>query len=92
MNRQYATDTNESQEPGVPIVKDGVLWPDTVNKLFYIFGSDYATGEVQTFTKLWVFGTIYDTWNDTPSHGSQASVSWPLFGASAVSDENIAYY
>lgn len=69
-----------------------MLWPDTVNKLFYIFGGEYATGEVETFTKLWFYDTVHNSWNDTRPHGTQASVSWPLFGASAVNDEGIAYY
>ena len=72
----------------------GVLWPDTVNKLFYLFGGEYADIEsVQPFTNLWSFDVIYNAWNNTvDSDGSRASISWPAFGAGAVTDEGTAYY
>jgi hypothetical protein len=78
-------------------VSGGVLWPDDANKLFYLFGGEYAnTEEVknrdeQGFT-LWLYDTLYDTWNQSKYHASQEAVRWPAFGAGTVSDVGIAYY
>ena len=85
------------QGTDVPSVSGGVLWPDTVNKLFYLFGGEYSdTNEVkrrdaQGFA-LWFYDTIYDTWNKSKYHGSQDAVRWPVLGAGAVSDTGTAYY
>jgi hypothetical protein len=75
-------------------VSGGILWPDTTNKLFYLFGGEYHNVEsVQPFNNLWFFDVIYNTWNRAPdSDGSRASISWPAFGAGAVSEGGTAYY
>jgi hypothetical protein len=77
----------------VPTTSGGVLWPDTTNKLFYLFGGEYdEVTEVQDFTNLWFFDVIYTTWNESSASGdSQTDVAWPAFGAGAVSDAGIAY-
>ncbi|KAF2626381.1 hypothetical protein BU25DRAFT_432178 [Macroventuria anomochaeta] len=93
---QYA---NLSKDPEVPSVSGGVLWPDPVNKLFYLFGGEYGdTNEVKRrdgqgsgFT-LWFYDTIYDSWNKSKRHGSQDGIRWPALGAGAVSDAGDAYY
>ena len=76
----------------------GALWPDNVNKLFYLFGGEYSDSEELKrknagggFT-LWLYDTIYDSWNKSKYDGSQANIRWPAFGASAVSDAGTAYY
>lgn len=76
----------------VPSVSGGVLWPDHANKLFYLFGGAYDDGKVKDFTDLWFFDTIYNTWNKTLPDGSQADIRWPAYGASAMTDEGVAYY
>ncbi|KZM22983.1 uncharacterized protein EKO05_0011196 [Ascochyta rabiei] len=90
---------NLSKGRDVPSVSGGVLWPDTVNKLFYLFGGEYNdTEEVQSRDgptqgfSLWYYDTIYDAWNKTKGHGSQSSIRWPAFGSGTVSDAGIAYY
>ncbi|KAF1933018.1 uncharacterized protein M421DRAFT_98183 [Didymella exigua CBS 183.55] len=84
---------NLTKGPDIPTVSGGVLWPDRVNKLFYLFGGAYDLGsQVKDFTNLWFFDTIYNTWNKTEYDGSQADVAYPYFGASTVTDEGIAYY
>jgi hypothetical protein len=91
---ECSTVTNHIQDPKIPSVSGGVLWPDTTNKLFYLFGGEYPDVEsVQPFTSLWFFDVIYNTWNRTVDvDGSRASISWPAFGAGAVTDEGTAYY
>jgi hypothetical protein len=78
----------------VPSTSGGVLWPDTTNKLFYLFGGEYDTvTEVQDFDSLWFFDVIYNTWNkSSASDTSRAGISWPAFGAGAMSDAGVAYY
>jgi N-acetylneuraminic acid mutarotase len=87
---QFSSDSNQGSD--VPTVSGGVLWPDQANKLFYLFGGVYNNGRVQDFTTLWSYDTIYNTWNKTIPDGSQMEISWPSFGASTVTDENVAYY
>ncbi|KAJ4346649.1 uncharacterized protein N0V89_010580 [Didymosphaeria variabile] len=88
---------NLTKEATVPSVSGGVLWPDTANKLFYLFGGEYPstddlrTRDTQGFT-LWFYDTIYNTWNRSASDASQASINWPAFGAGTVTDEGVAYY
>lgn len=76
----------------------GVLWPDTLNKLFYLFGGEYRdTGELKDknsdgrFT-LWFFDTIYNSWNRSQYASSQNEIQWPVLGSGTVSDAGIAYY
>lgn len=75
----------------------GVLWPDAVNKLFYLFGGIYQDAneakkrDEQGFS-LWFYDTIYGTWNKSNNHSSQAEVRWPAGGAGAVSEDGVAYY
>jgi hypothetical protein len=76
----------------VPSVRGGVLWPDKTNKLFYLFGGTYEEQYVPDFKSLWYYDTIYDTWNTTKPDRSQEVISWPYFGSSAVTDDNVAYY
>lgn len=81
----------------MPSVSGGVLWPDTVNKLFYLFGGEYYNiddipdGDSRGFT-LWFYDTVYNSWNRTTSDGSQATVKWPTLGSGLVTNEGIAYY
>lgn len=80
------------------MVSGGVLWPDTVNKLFYLFGGEYSDTEElkkknsQGGFNLWFYDTIYNKWDKPRSDGSQAGIHWPALGTSAVSDAGKAYY
>lgn len=82
------------QDPEVPSVSGGVLWPDTTNKLFYLFGGEYeTTNDVKLFTTLWLYDVIYNTWNrSSASDGSLTDMKWPALGASTVTDTGTAYY
>ncbi|KZM21117.1 hypothetical protein ST47_g7743 [Ascochyta rabiei] len=78
----------------VPSVSGGILWPDSANKLFYLFGGEYNTAnDVQSFTTLWLYDIIYNTWNrSSASDGSLINIKWPAFGAGTVTDTGTAYY
>jgi hypothetical protein len=89
----YCNDANWQQSRDVPTVSGGVLWPDQINKVFYLYSGEYSNGSVKDFTNgLWFFDTIYNKWDRALSDGSQTRISWPAFGASAVTDEGFAWY
>ena len=78
----------------MPSVSGGVLWPDSTNKLFYLFGGEYDnTNDVQSFTTLWLYDIIYNTWNrSSASDGSLTGINWPALGAGTFTDVGVAYY
>ncbi|KAF2632023.1 hypothetical protein BU25DRAFT_454396 [Macroventuria anomochaeta] len=86
--------SNLTKDPEVPSVSGGVLWPDTTNKLFYLFGGEYDNAnDVQSFTTLWLYDVIYNTWNRSgASDGSLTGIKWPTLGAGAVTDTGTAYH
>lgn len=86
--------TNLTKDPDVPSVSGGVLWPDSANKLFYLFGGEYDnTNDVQSFTTLWLYDIIYNTWNrSSASDGSLTGINWPALGAGTFTDVGVAYY
>lgn len=70
-----------------------MLWPDTTNKLFYLFGGEYDdVTDVQPFTSMWFFDTLSNQWNLSGTSDTQAGIGWPAFGASVVTEGGIAYY
>ncbi|KAJ4361584.1 hypothetical protein N0V95_001745 [Ascochyta clinopodiicola] len=82
----------------VPSVAGGVLWPDPVNKLFYLFGGEHdSIAELQSKDgargrfALWSYDIIYNIWNTTYDN-SQSKIRWPVFGTGTVSDAGKAYY
>jgi hypothetical protein len=92
-NYEFEEETNTRQSAEVPTVSGGVLWPDQVNKLFYLYSGEYNNDTVRSFTEgLWFYDTIFNKWDRALSDGSQTQISWPAFGASTVSDDGIAYY
>ncbi|KAE8152936.1 hypothetical protein BDV25DRAFT_127561 [Aspergillus avenaceus] len=82
---------NLSKSGNVPDVNGGILWPDTVNKLFYLYGGEYSEGSPRRFT-LWMYDTIYDTWN-TSTSDSQIDIQRASYGAGAtIQDRGVGYY
>lgn len=66
-----------------------------MNKIFYLFGGEHYDPKKKTgqgdFT-LWYYDTIYRKWESPSADGSKLKISWPALGASAVSDQGVAYY
>ncbi|KAJ4985569.1 cell wall anchored protein [Stagonosporopsis vannaccii] len=85
---------NLTKNPEVPSVSGGVLWPDSTNKLFYLFGGEYdSANDVEPFTTLWLYDILYNTWNrSSASDGSLTDIKWPALGAGTVTDTGTAYY
>lgn len=82
--------SNLTKGSNVPSVHGGVLWPDTVNKLFYLYGGEYYQSSPSSFT-LWFYDTIYDTWNSTQTDNYQ--ILRASYGAGAVAQSRgTGYY
>ncbi|TVY48309.1 Kelch repeat-containing protein [Lachnellula occidentalis] len=80
---------NLSKNSTIPDVSGAVLWPDAVNKRFYLFGGDNYQ-DSPSVANLYSYDILYDKWDSfgTPSQGIQ-SVSW---GASVgISDIGQGY-
>ncbi|TVY55236.1 Kelch repeat-containing protein [Lachnellula cervina] len=67
---------NLSKNSSIPDVSGAVLWPDAVNKRFYLFGGDNYQ-DSPSVANLYSYDILYDKWDSfgTPSQGIQ-SVSW----------------
>ena len=74
-----------NKDPNViPTVEGGVLWGDSLNKTFYVFGGATTTGfpgEFHLFgydiinDRWWDFGAPKTTWLNIPSYGAGVGVS-----------------
>lgn len=81
---------NLTKGGNVPSVSGGILWADTVNKIFYLYGGEFSNDPVEPFT-LWAYDVLYDRWNATSSDTSE--ISRVSFGAGvAVDDRAVGYY
>jgi hypothetical protein len=70
--KEYVLSNNNT----VPSVHGGILWPDNVNKLIYLYGGEYGNDKPEDF-RLWYYDIVYNTWNI--SNGSTADIyraSW----------------
>ncbi|KAF1347039.1 hypothetical protein BDV97DRAFT_371569 [Delphinella strobiligena] len=82
---------NLTKNATVPSVQGGVLWADTVNKLFYVYGGEYPSGSTAEPFTLWVYDVIYDQWNETTTDTS--GIVRTSFGAGvAVDTTAFGYY
>ncbi|ORY18722.1 hypothetical protein BCR34DRAFT_660075 [Clohesyomyces aquaticus] len=74
----------------IPSVQGGVLWPDTVNKVVYMYGGENYGGPPVEFA-LWYYDVAYSTWNK--SNASVADVKRASWGAGAVAqDKALGFY
>ncbi|TVY65699.1 Kelch repeat-containing protein, partial [Lachnellula suecica] len=80
---------NLSKNSTIPDVSGGILWPDEVNKRFYLFGGDnFLTSP--SAPNLLSYDAFYDKWDSygTPSQGIQS----PAWGAGVgISDVGEGY-
>ncbi|RDL37967.1 uncharacterized protein BP5553_05400 [Venustampulla echinocandica] len=68
---------NLSKNASIPDVSGGVLWPDSVNKRFYLYGGDYFNIPPNP-PNLLSYDVLYDQWVSfgSPTDRSIQSVSW----------------
>jgi len=79
---------NLTKPADAPDVSGGILWADTVNKKFYLYGGEYYQSSPQTFD-LWSYDAIYGNWTTVNPDTTQANIQRSSFGAGTVA-ENIA--
>jgi hypothetical protein len=81
MPKQYA---NLTKNNSIPAVAGGVLWPDEVNKVFWLFGGEFSSAPSPF--QLWGYDVILNQWNlSTPS--SNSDILRTSYGAGAASSE-----
>ena len=83
---------NLTKPAGAPSVEGGILWADTVNKYFYLYGGDFYQSSPSAFA-LWQYDAIYSNWTSVNPDPTQASIERASFGAGTVAeDSGIGYY
>ena len=89
MPKQYANLTKNSS---VPDVAGGILWQDEVNKVFWLYGGEFADAP-STF-ELWGYDVILNQWNvSTPSITSTDPIQRVSYGAGvAISELGMGFY
>lgn len=68
---------NLSKNVTVPSVSGGILWPDEVNQVFYLYGGEYPL--VPEEFALWAYDVPMDQWNLTtfpPTSSAVKRVAW----------------
>ncbi|KAK3071107.1 hypothetical protein LTR53_009241 [Teratosphaeriaceae sp. CCFEE 6253] len=79
----------------VPSVQGGILWADTVNKLFYMYGGEYNwTSSPPAKYILWQYDALYNLWNAVTPDISADGIQSGSYGAGTVIDDDRAmgYY
>ena len=77
---------NLTKPASAPDVQGGVLWADTVNKLFYLYGGEYYQSSPRPFS-FWSYDAIYNSWNTVTPDASQSGIERASFGASVVQED-----
>ncbi|GAB7336307.1 hypothetical protein MBLNU13_g09052t2 [Cladosporium sp. NU13] len=82
---------NLSKPDFVPSLEGGTLWPDSVNKVFYLYGGRYPEDERPYPFNLWKYDTITDTWSSV--EGTPIDINGAYYGAGVtVQDRGWSYY
>jgi hypothetical protein len=81
MPKQYA---NLSKNNSIPAVAGGVLWPDEVNKVFWLFGGEFSSAPSPF--QLWGYDVILNQWNMSTA-SSNTDISRASYGAGVASNE-----
>jgi hypothetical protein len=79
---------NVTKNATVPTVSGGVLWEDTVNKVFFQFGGEYQD-HPQPFSSLFFFDALLNQWNQTSVPANYQRVAW---GAGVSADSRAEGY
>lgn len=88
MPKQYA---NVSKNNTIPNVAGGILWSDTVNKVFWLYGGEYYSAP-STF-ELWGYDTILNQWNQSSApEDSTSTIKRVSYGAGTTIDKTGYYY
>ncbi|KAH7111664.1 hypothetical protein B0J13DRAFT_461829 [Dactylonectria estremocensis] len=82
-----------SKNDSIPSVAGGVLWPDSVNKRFYLYGGERMQGFPSGSYRLLSYDIIYDKWDDFGEPDISPAPEIAAFGAGVgVSETGRGYY
>jgi hypothetical protein len=82
---------NLTKPANAPSVSGGIIWPDTVNKYFYLYGGEFQTSP-QSFV-TWQYDVIKDTWASLSADPTQSGIQRAAWGAGvAIQDRGVGYY
>ncbi|KAE8165226.1 hypothetical protein BDV40DRAFT_80463 [Aspergillus tamarii] len=83
---------NLTKPADAPDVNGGILWPDTVNKMIYLYGGQYDQGTPGNFS-LWSYDALYNTWQTVDADTTQANIQRASYGAGVtIQDRAVAFY
>ena len=82
---------NLSKPDIVPSLEGGTLWPDSVNKVFYLYGGRYPENDRPYPFNLWKYDTVTDVWSSV--EGTPSDINGAYYGAGVtVQDRGWSYY
>ncbi|KAH7483915.1 hypothetical protein FOMA001_g7353 [Fusarium oxysporum f. sp. matthiolae] len=82
-----------SKNDSIPSVNGGILWGDSVNKRFYLYGGEWNNGFSQEPYSLLSYDIIYDKWDDFGTPDITPPPKIASYGAGVgVSETGIGYY
>ncbi|KAB8201654.1 hypothetical protein BDV34DRAFT_202273 [Aspergillus parasiticus] len=83
---------NLTKPTDAPDVNGGILWPDTVNKMIYLYGGEYSQGTPGNFS-LWSYDALYNKWQTVSADSTQAGIKRASYGAGVtIQDRAVAFY
>jgi hypothetical protein len=83
---------NLTKPATAPSVSGGILWPDAVNKKFYLYGGEY-NGIAPPAYQTWDYDVLASNWSMMTPAVSQSSIRRASYGAGvAVDDRAMGYY
>jgi hypothetical protein len=83
MPQEYA---NLSKPASAPQVEGGILWADTVNKYFYLYGGEYYQSSPQPFS-MWQYDAINNNWTTLNPDTSQSGLNRASYGGGVVAED-----
>ncbi|CAG7565984.1 unnamed protein product [Fusarium equiseti] len=82
-----------SKNDSIPSVHGGILWGDSVNKRFYLYGGEWNNGFSQDSYSLLSYDIIYDKWDDFGPPDITPPPKIASYGAGVgVSETGMGYY
>ncbi|KAE8155254.1 hypothetical protein BDV25DRAFT_146397 [Aspergillus avenaceus] len=83
---------NLTKPADAPDVNGGILWPDTVNKMIYLYGGEFAEGTPQNFS-VWSYDALYDKWKAVTADASQSNIRRASYGSGVtIQDRAVGFY
>jgi hypothetical protein len=83
---------NLTKPATAPSVSGGILWPDTVNKKFYLYGGEF-NGVAPPLYETWEFDAIGNNWTQVNPDVTQIPINRASYGAGVtVEDRALGFW